>query len=555
MVDTDVDWASIYPDMGEPLALSEWLAHIDVLPTDSWTAPELHVPPAEQAPVPVADPITATLARSCQPAFADFQASLARLPLTRAHSTQLAADCFRSVTDLGRSLTLRCILRLLDARRSRGLLAGDSPQARYDAFVDWFTAKGLAALDAHHPAALPRMRALVQARLHRLLEMFHSTDRHWEQITGTLPGLSGTSVLTAVGCDVGDTHDEGRAVAVLTADDGGRLVHKPRNLLTEKGFDSLTRWLAAGCGTELPTLEMVVRPDEGWVEFVAADATAAHPRYAHMMGVLTAALWLTDARDIHFENLRYDGTGRPVVIDAECLFAPELSATPGLADVGATGLFGPGPAPGSDFDPTAFGYRAGRATPFRSWRTENASRDDMRLVMDGVVVDSPPPLPPGFSPSDPEQSRQLARGFHDACTAALKERDGFIRNMTEWFDGGRVRYLHRPSVVYAQLLRMVTHPDLLHHPRDVARALGRVRLALPESPVEVLDAEILAMARGDVPAFYVDNTGRDIREAAGGPAVARLPQPPLERVLGALRRIDDTLITRQAETLQEAGAR
>ena len=69
--------------------------------------------------------------------------------------------------------------------------------------------------------------------------------------------------------DLGDTHQNGRTVAILEFESGEKLVYKPRQILIYKCFESLLDWLNdRGLKHKLKAAKSLDCQTYGWQEFV-----------------------------------------------------------------------------------------------------------------------------------------------------------------------------------------------------------------------------------------------------------------------------------------------
>ena len=163
----------------------------------------------------------------------------------------------------------------LHVARLQGRLSGETPEARFASFAAQLQDRTVAlALLAEYPVLARQLVTKVRQTTTALAEVAerYRADRATLQ---TRFGLTGA--LRTVELGAGDTHRDGRSVAILHFDDGARLVYKPRSLAVDDCFQALLRRLnERGATPPLRTLTVWDRADYGWVEFVtpAPCATA-----------------------------------------------------------------------------------------------------------------------------------------------------------------------------------------------------------------------------------------------------------------------------------------
>jgi type 2 lantibiotic biosynthesis protein LanM len=150
----------------------------------------------------------------------------------------------------------------------------------------------------------------------------------------TLFGGRPLGTLTAFGGDLGDVHDHGRAVAMLTFDGGRSVVYKPKDLRSAAAFVELLRHLnGRGLDPPLHTRTLIPRDGYTWDEFVPyreCESREEVGRFYHRMGMLARLLQLLNARDFWLDNLIAAGD-HPVFVDFEMILQPGVSDQPSLS--------------------------------------------------------------------------------------------------------------------------------------------------------------------------------------------------------------------------------
>ena len=129
---------------------------------------------------------------------------------------------------------------------------------------------------------------------------------------------------TACRLGAGDSHRGGRTVAILTFEDGGRVVYKPRDVRPEAVYNEFLRRTNRWAG-DLPlrVYEVLVRDGYGWIEFVHASPSrevGSAPAFYRRMGRLLRLLQLLGGYDLHWQNAVLSEE-QLVVLDLEGLLA------------------------------------------------------------------------------------------------------------------------------------------------------------------------------------------------------------------------------------------
>ncbi|MBI4512282.1 MAG: type 2 lantipeptide synthetase LanM [Deltaproteobacteria bacterium] len=122
----------------------------------------------------------------------------------------------------------------------------------------------------------------------------------------------------------GDSHAGGRTVAILTFENGHRLVYKPRDVrpeaLLNRYLEVTNPWTSE---PPLSTYRVLVRDGYGWVEYVEPNATltqSSASSFYKRVGRLVRLLQLLGAHDLHWENVVISQENL-VVLDVEAMLA------------------------------------------------------------------------------------------------------------------------------------------------------------------------------------------------------------------------------------------
>jgi type 2 lantibiotic biosynthesis protein LanM len=423
----------------------------------------------------------------------------------------------------------------LDVARTKGELAGSTPQERFADFIRQVrTASGMAALFTKYPV-LARIVATtceqaVQAARENLARF--TVDRAAivaELLAGVDPGP-----LVAIEAGSGDLHRGGRSVTVLRFAGGAAVVYKPRSLVLHTRFDEFVGWLNAALPwLRLQTVRSVVRDGYGWQEFVAYEPCAERAgieRFYRRQGAMAALLNALDGTDIHHENVIARGE-QPLVVDVETLFHPDLR-------VGA--VTGPDPAMSAllssvyrtallpmmlvgehgALDISGVGGDRDRTYPVDVVGWDGAGTDRMRLVRRpfefGGNVNRPRWRDRDVDPA--QYAHALLTGFSAAYDAILRGRQELLgaAGPLARCAGVEMRILARTTRTYSMLLDESTHPDVLRDSIDRDRLFDVLRAdAHDEHLLRLVPHEIADLWAGDVPIFLGRPDSRECWTSAG----------------------------------------
>ncbi len=478
--------------------------------------------------------------------------------------------------DLGARLAglgVRTLVLELNRAREAGTLQGTTPEERFTDFVrQTGTSDGLARLFTTYPV-LARLTG--QACLYTVETSVELMQRLSDDVAALADRFGELGDLTAISGGAGDAHARGRSVRLLEFSGGRKLVYKPRPLDLHARFTEIVRWLNARLpGLELSTVDALVRPGYGWLEFIdrapCADLGEVD-RFYRRQGVLLALVHALDGTDVHYENLIAHGE-HPVLVDLETLFHPTLRGAvhdDPAAEVLATSvqrtLLLPRLMLGEQaaLDISGLGGRGGRLPDDRvDWAAPGTDR--MRLVRVPGVLESALNLPSlvGREIDPAEHAAALLGGFragYDAIAAGREELAALLRRAA----GDETRVVVRATSFYGRLLDETTHPSLLRDAtaRDAAFDLLESDAEGDPARQRLIAAERADLWQGDIPLFTSRPGSAAVWDSRGRRHDDVLTRPSLEAVLGKIaamtavdQRDQEWLITAALATAGADGA-
>lgn len=397
----------------------------------------------------------------------------------------------------------------------------------YDAFTSALRSGPFANLVSNRPVMIRLLATIVDQWIVVTGEFIDCLRRDMAAFGDHFPELREVSVVQKITGGISDSHDHGRSILILEFDTGANLVYKPRPIGAEQAWKGVSDWLVNnGSDIRLGAAQTWCHPDYGWMAYVDHDAALSSDRapvFYRASGQLLALLYCLKGSDMHHENVLVAG-GRPVVIDLETLFQPELRHLPGgtpalHAKELATHSFGKGVI--------AVGLLAqrkniaghwvddgGLATsvpkPVRDVRLTNINQGNMvfetvteekSLSGLGITIDG--------QPADAaDYVTELIDGFCDTINFLSDNSGSFLAKdgPLGGFKDVRIRHVLRPTAYYQELEYAIRTPQnqqdgfvwSLHFERLARRA----RWDIDDYPGwGILAQERTALTRMDVPLF------------------------------------------------------
>ena len=459
----------------------------------------------------------------------------------------------------------------------------------YARFVQANLADGGLGLFSKYPALARCACTVVEFWVEGMSDLLSRLDDDLPLVARTFGGRgrseSDRPWVAAASVGLSDPHRRGREVVSLTLSSGVRVLYKPRDLAIEAAYNGFIEWCngrSEARSRGLPPLKAVrvlTRDGYGWVEFVeqrGCDSEDEAASFFTRAGMLLALFHALGTTDCHSENLIAHG-GHPVLVDTETVLHPETEAldetVPVTADLEASlfledSVLRSGLLPqwyydralGIVYDVSALSHPSEeeRERDVSVW--QNVNSDAMHTAMESMVrdLDANVPMLEGRPLSVSDFSADLLEGFRsmyefllDVREDALTSPDGLRR-----FESLDARFVFRPTNLYAAVIERSLEADALRSGVDRSIALEVLAQALITPLVKpkawpLLEAELHALERLDVPYFEVNTSSDEVRSADTGVSTSGvLVRPSYEDAVERYRRLSSVDMDKQRTVIE-----
>jgi class II lanthipeptide synthase len=416
--------------------------------------------------------------------------------------------------------------------------------ARYERFVETTLREGLLPVLCLYPVLARLVATSVRQWADSCADFIERLVRDLPDLERTFGGGRGPlGRVAALDATLSDRHEGGRTVIVLGFESGVRCVYKPRDLGIHVGFNEVLEFFNGRSGLAyLRPLRVLARPGYGFVEF-AEQRPCSTPQEADAFytraGMLLCLLYALRGTDCHHENLVAQGD-QPLLIDAETVLHPRDTPLPPdqqpptlatderfLDSVLRTGML-PRWRFSEDrraaYDLSALGSVTPQQVPRRVERWVDVNTDAMRPRMTRVDLPAERNVPTLDGEAlDPARFRDRVRAGFRAAYDFLRAHEEELLSPggpVAALRGRRVRYIFRNSQVYGSLLDAAHAPGSLRDGVAFSLALEPLALAFvsgaaPDRARPLLQAEIRALERQDIPLLWVDSGTTALRTSDG----------------------------------------
>lgn len=434
----------------------------------------------------------------------------------------------------------RTMVLELNVARIEGLLEGETPEARFEHFMQRLGNRDVAlGILQEYPVLARQLVTRIDKWVTVSLEFLEHLCADWDEIRRTFSPEQEPGLLVHISGGAGDSHRGGRSVMIARWSSGLQVVYKPRSLSVDEHFQELLEWLNEGGGhPSFRTLKILHRGAHGWVEFVTAHPCASPEevqRFYERQGGYIALLYALEATDLHFENLIAAGE-HPVVIDLESLFHPRIkvleaeqadvrlvsnATTFSVLRIGLLPYRTWSDKENEGVDLSGLGGRGGQMTPDRVLQWERAGTDEMHALRKQMEMPGSNNRP-RLNDDDVnilDYTEAIASGFSTIYKLLLEHRDELLADdgLLMRFARDEVRAIVRATRVYGLLLQESSHPDMLRDALELDRFYDRLWLGINENKYlpKVIPSERADLLNGDIPMFTTQPGSRDVWSSTG----------------------------------------
>lgn len=555
--------------------LKEALSGVDAsIPTDAG-------PAQADAPLPFEDayaPFLAFARRRLREQVASAQA----LVSARAHA-QLERILLRRLSFLcGRSLQVQFSVYRARRRSSLGRLLSSGETTTDDrlylAFIDMLVAGGLKSFLGEYPVIARLIVAVCEHWVSFIAEFVRRLHEDLGEIQEYFGSERPLGALDHIKPAFSDPHNHGRTVIAFAFESGTALIYKPKPAGLEAGWADFVSWLNAhDVPLGLKAARVLDRQDYGWAEFVQqrpCTSTAAAKRYYQRSGMLVCLVYALQGTDFHQENLIACGE-HPVLIDLETLLHPRVrdadAQRMGEAHLRAQrhlehSVLRTGLLPAWDIAPGGAAYDVSGLGGIQEWSFrrlawKHVNTDAMTLAHESAISEPEPnapvlegdPLSPGDFVDD------IVHGFRTMYGWLCEHRDVVLAasGPLAGIRHRHVRFVFRPTKVYAALLDKLSHPRYFRCGLDRSIELdvltqGVVELGRDAPWWPVLKAEQAALERLDVPLFMAPVDSEDLPLPSAGTVEGFFEKSPWEQLCSSVQSLNEDDMNEQVALIRAA---
>lgn len=469
--------------------------------------------------------------------------------------TQLTLTLFK--------LAERTIILEINVAREDNLLLGATPEMRFQYFTDVLLKdpEYLKRLYKEYPVLIELLYTKACRHLEYIAEVLKNTEAELPSIAKKVNG-DVVGKIVGITTGMGDTHQGGKTVSILTFNTGAKIVYKPRHTEQEENFQRLLQWQEAKSSSLLVNKYIKVHSGSGcgWIEYLeykeCKDSKEVE-RFYIRIGQLLCLLYSLNAKDFHHENLLASGE-YPVLLDVESLFHSNQGMTCDEnatafdrascilgKSVYSTGLLPQKLTNPSDIysdrsiDVSGLGGGVAQISPFQALHVVDDKTDRIRLEnkYGSILPKDNSPKVEGEVQESVEYIDSIKKGFTNMYRFLIENRDDYMPFIERLFSSNQNRFILRPSYLYVQLLATSYHPDFLRDSIHRRVLLHRIGIGEKGDGRQVLASEYHDLLAGEVPFYNIGIDSLTLLDSRGNEIPGLIEKTPMEEVHEKVRSL------------------
>lgn len=441
------------------------------------------------------------------------------------------SDIFIHMYNISFNISYKMLVFEIDFEKKQGNLIGETPEDRFQYYINekLQNEEYLKSLYMEYESLTNLLLLTINNYLKFLFDILSATTQEIKNIFKTLFNTENIKKLINISLNMGDTHNDGKTVSILTFEDNKKVVYKPRSLAFDQKYSDLLSWMENNQSKHLKKIKsakIYTTSNHGWMEFIEykpCNNIEQVKSFYIRSGQLLCLLYALNSKDFHSENLIASGE-YPYLIDLETLLQPDfeeklsektvINKTQDFINRSVYSIYLlPSRMTINKNENTIkvvdFGGMAGytkQQAPIKSNILINKNSDNIRVIKDYGILDINDNNP--FLNGELIQSElfidDIQSGFTNMYRWITENKISFINKLCELFANEKCRVVCKPTFIYSQILKSSFHPDLLRNPIHREVYFSRIALSELKKGFKHLSYhEHRDLMNGDIPYFSV----------------------------------------------------
>lgn len=452
--------------------------------------------------------------------------------------------------------------------KENNVIDGESPEERFKDFINkkFANHEELLKFYSTYPVIARRVTIKCNFIVRHFKEMLTRLDGELFNILRELNLPLDCRAITALSCDQGDTHQQGRFVIKIVLEGKVNLIYKPRNLRIQEKFEKFVQWFNDNSGLLDLKVNKAFYQDnytfESFVEYNECISEEQVTNFYERFGEICALMYILRGNDIHYENI-IASSEYPVIIDIETLFQHQSDLLNFNEDADAKAfkecidsVAGTGLLPIIAFvngknkkgiDISGLNGDS-QKLPYKLLGIIDANTDSMRYEYQEFTIQGANNIPMlnGEKVSFRKYIPVIIKGFEKALEFVFTNKNAFVMDngVLSIFKGTLVRHLLKATQNYGKLMEFSSHPnytkDMVKMERLFNNAWGYNYRDKRNVKYEVRD-----MLNDDIPIFYGLVDSKDMLTSTGEVIKDYFAASAYDKVLDRINELTKSEVQKQ----------
>lgn len=487
-------------------------------------------------------------------------------------SHQFYVDIIESFTSEIMSIINQTIIHDISQYKKRGLLDGEDKYSRFQSYlIKRFESKdNIKNFYNEFPNLIRILVTRIEyfkENLNDLLEAIN--DKSFILFKESL-GIQ-EKIIASISMSMGDTHDNGKSVAILTFKNGKKVVYKPKNLKIANKIDGFMQYLNENHNTQFYIIKRLVKNDYTFEEFIVQtnvpnieDIKEFYKNYGELIGLS----YIMNGSDFHYENIIAYGKS-PIIIDMETFLhqlAPlrtENQIKNSIRDKLSESVIGSSMLPvkimkersndglqGVDLSGLSYGRNK---FPFNVLVIKDPATDEMRYEWDKSYIEECQNVPMYNDELFPYERYKtfIYEGFISFLNEIENSKETIIKYIENHFANINVRQIIRPTQKYTDLLRFSYHPTCMENAIEREKVLHNLWAYSYKNKL-LAKFEFEEMLNGDIPQFFINTSKKSIFSNSNKEVKDIFSETPLDIVKRKINNLNSQEINEQLNTIKSS---
>lgn len=466
-------------------------------------------------------------------------------------------------------ICVRTLIMEMHDQKDRGHLKGNTPEDEYQYFCEQIAGKReyVSQIFSKYSVLRCCINEKISDTVNFYIEMLKQFKDEKKELEKLFQENGQLGRIVEIKGDFSDSHNGGKQVLELSFESGGKILYKPRAMENEKYYAFLLEWIAEKTGIRQLSYPILSYPDHSWCTVVpnrTCETKQQLQEYYRRIGSQLFLAYVLGTKDLHYENIIACGE-YPVLVDLETLVNIQYNAERKTVDeemryqlsrsVLFTGLlpFYSWNHTGEGVDSSGIHGGEPYKCPFRIAAVADGGTSDMRIeyrhpwthkARNRALLDGEYISPHIFAD-------EVIDGFTKAYRAVLDNKKEFLK-LTGTMRTSKSRYLVADTQRYSMMLSGSYHPGLLEDEENRNAFLKKLSDGRRISRHEIIEREIEALKRGDIPYFFYELGDTGLQDKDGFRIEGFFLEAPFDLILEKIEQLGKKDLSMQRRFIEMA---